>query len=58
MCELLFAYMIVGAIEITPGTMRVEQLSYSSVGHTEIKILHVPTAEYLECWDGQGRTAE
>ena len=58
MCEMLFAYLIVGAMETTPGTMRIEQLTYTSVDHNQIQVIHVPTAQYLECWDGQAGTAE
>ena len=53
MCELLFAYLIINAIETTPGHMRVEQLRYINGIHTETRVIHVPTKEYLDCWDGQ-----
>ena len=53
MCEILFAYMIVNAIELTPGVMRVEQIKYTDNIHTELRVIHVPTQEYLDCWDGQ-----
>ena len=50
MCELLFAYMIVGAVELTPGTMTVEQL----VRYDEtpiVKTILVPTDEYIACFE-------
>jgi len=53
MCEILFAYLIINAIEATPGHMRVEQLRYTDGIHTETRVIHVPTQEYLDCWDGQ-----
>ena len=53
---MLFAYIIVGAMETTPGTMRVEQLTYYSENHSRVQVIHVPTAQYLECWDGQAET--
>ena len=53
MCELLFAYLIINAIEVSPGHMRVEQLRYTDGIHTEKRILHVPTKVYLDCWDGK-----
>jgi hypothetical protein len=49
MCELLFAYMIVGAMEITPGTMTVEQL----IRYDEAPVIRttlIPTNDYLECF--------
>jgi len=50
MCELLFAYMIVGAVETTPGTMTVEQfVRYDQA--PVVKTLLIPTNEYLECFD-------
>jgi hypothetical protein len=50
MCELLLAYMIVGAIESTPGTMTVDQLvSYDEA--PVIRTLLIPTNEYLECFE-------
>ena len=51
-CEMLFAYMIVGAVEITPGTMTVEQL----VRYDEtpiVKTILVPTKQYMECFEEQ-----
>ena len=53
MCEYLFAFLIINAIETTPGVMRVELLKYHTVEHTLTEIIHVPTQEYLDCWDGQ-----
>ena len=57
MCEMLFAYLIVGAIESTPGWMTVDQLIYTDNG-SHVETIHVPTDQYLECWDGQAGTAE
>ena len=51
MCELLFAYLIVGAIETTPGTMTVEQLIYTDTG-SHVETIYMPTEQYLECYDG------
>ena len=53
MCEMLLAYLIIGAVETTPGWMRVEQIRYTDGLHTETRVIHIPTQEYLECWDGQ-----
>ncbi len=50
MCEMLFAYLIVGAIEATPGWMTVDQLVYLRDGSTTVETFHVPTDQYLECW--------
>ena len=52
MCELLFAYMIVGAVELTPGTMTVDQLVRYD-GTAIVKTILVPTEEYMECFDEQ-----
>ena len=57
MCEMLFAYIIVGAVELTPGWMTVDQLIYTDNG-SRVETIHVPTDQYLECWDGQAGTAE
>ena len=56
MCEMLLAYLIVGAVETTPGWMRVEQMRYTDGDHTETRVIHIPTQEYLDCWDGQAGT--
>jgi len=57
MCEMLFAYLIVGATELTPGWMTVDQLIYTDSG-THVETIHVPTDQYLECWDDKGRPTE
>ena len=51
MCEALFAYLIVGAIEAIPGTMTVDQLVYTDTG-SHIQTVYIPTQQYLECFDG------
>jgi hypothetical protein len=51
MCEMLFAYFIVGAIESTPGWMSVDQLIPAPDGTTTVETIHVPTDQYLECFD-------
>ena len=50
MCSVLFAYLIVGAIESTPGTMTVEQLIYTDTG-SHVETIYMPTAQYLQCYD-------
>ena len=47
-CSALFALWIVGAYEITPGSMRVQQLNPDN---NEIIELTVPTNDYLSCWE-------
>ena len=50
MCEMLFAYLIVGALETEPGWTSVDQLIYLQNGSTVVETIHVPTDQYLECW--------
>ena len=57
MCEMLFAYLIVGAIELEPGWMTVDQLIYTD-SNTHVETIHVPTDQYLECWDDKGQPKE
>ena len=51
MCEALFAYLIVGAIEAIPGTMTVDQLVYTDTG-SYVETIYMPTQKYLDCYDG------
>ncbi len=51
MCEVLFAYFIVGAIESIPGVMTVDQLIYTDTG-SHVETIYMPTEQYLECYDG------
>lgn len=47
-CSTLFAFTIVGAYEVAPGWMQVNQLNpYTN----EIITLGVPTDDYLSCWE-------
>ena len=55
MCELILSVMIVGAMEVSPGTMQVEYMrSWDSTGSGQASVsqVHLPTSDYLECWDG------
>ena len=47
-CSAMFALWIVGAYEITPGTMHVQQLNPDT---NQIIELTVPTDDYLSCWE-------
>jgi len=50
MCELLLAYMIIGAVESSPGTMTVKQLIRYDEAPV-VRTILIPTNEYLECFD-------
>ena len=51
MCALILSTFIVGAMEITPGTMAVDIVERYD-GNTEhiVRTIHMPTNEYLDCW--------
>ena len=53
MCELLFSFFIVGAMESSPGWITVEYLDSKNVQLNNppvTKVLMLPTDEYIACW--------
>ena len=47
-CSTLFAFMIVGAYETSPGWMQVQQLDQTT---GNIITLGLATEDYLSCWE-------
>ena len=54
MCELILSYFIVGAMEITPGVMRVDYIqrmpTTNAPAEVVIQTVHMPLNDYLDCW--------
>lgn len=55
MCELLLAVWVVGAMEVTPGTMTVDYIDRMTLGNPEtpavVVRIEMPTQEYLNCYE-------
>ena len=54
MCELILSYFIVGAMEASPGVMRVNYMdrgpTVSAPAEYVVRTVHMPTNDYLDCW--------
>jgi len=48
-CTYLFSMFIVGAVEVSPGWMKVEHLGIDDQVHTS----HIYTNDYLNCFKNQ-----
>jgi len=46
-CTYILSLMVVGAVEVAPGTMHVEVLNPRT---QTIREIYVPTDRYLDCW--------
>ena len=51
MCEIILAYFIVGAVEVTPGFMQIEYMKAESGYPAAVETVVMPTEQYLSCWD-------
>ena len=51
MCEIIPAYFIVGAAEVTPGFMKIEYMKAESGYPAAVETVVMPTEQYLSCWD-------
>jgi len=53
MCPWLLSLVIVGAFETEPGWMTVQHLipNESIAQPRVVETIHVPTNQYLECWN-------
>ena len=55
MCELLLAAWVVGAMEVTPGTMTVDYIDRMTLGNpdtpAEVIRIEMPTSLYLSCYE-------
>ena len=50
MCEIILAYFIVGAVEVTPGFMKIEYMKAEAGNPAAIETVFIPTEHYLSCW--------
>ena len=51
MCEIILAYFIVGAMEVTPGFMQIEYMKAEAGNPAAVETVVMPTEQYLSCWD-------
>ena len=51
MCEIILAYFIVGAAEVTPGFMQIEYMKAEAGYPAAVETVVMPTEQYLSCWD-------
>ena len=52
MCNFLFAVLVVGAIEATPGYMEIDYVFRPATEGDQIETMMMPTEDYLACYEG------
>lgn len=53
MCELILSYFIVGAMEVSPGTMKVDYMTRVEDQGAVVETVYMPLNRYLSCWGNQ-----